>query len=552
VVAAPRPKVRERVDRTVYSITDDLQAEAGSVADLLRDVPSVDVDLDGNPSIRGDSGVQILIDGRPAPWLNGQDRGAILQMLGADNIASIEVITNPSARFRPDGSAGILNIVTKAPVNAAPEGVARAGWQSEGGSSLSLNGSAGAQPLSINGGINLRDDARKRVSSTDRAYTDPDTGDPVQTTQRAVSNSLTFSRGGRLGADYRPNKADTLTLELDYHDRGGSPVSDERDTTIDPLAGDTDYERTGRGHDYGVDTDVGLTWRRKFSGEDHELTLDIERGESLDRNHTGYQDAYVIPVQPDTLDEQATRSDEVTNQLTLNYKAPLPAEARLETGYDLRWNQNAYDNYGGAIDPVTGAKTPNAALTNRFDLGEQVHALYATYERPIGKLTLLAGLRLEATVIDADQQTSAIRDHIAYVRQYPSLHLQYALSDTQSLKLSWTQRAQRPSPGDLNPYLVYQDALNVSSGNPDLKPQTTDGAEASFIDNERDGSRSATLYWRETYDTIVNVSRYLSPSVLLTTKANLGQINSTGMDLAANGKPSKTFSYSLNGWLFYN
>jgi outer membrane receptor protein involved in Fe transport len=552
VVAAERPLVTEKVDRTSYAVSQDIEAQLGTVADLLRNLPQVDVDLDGNPSIRGDSSVQVLVNGHPAPMLNGLDRGAILQMLGADNVQSVEVITNPSARYRPDGAAGIINIVTKAPFNPAPTGIARANYESEGGYSFGINGSAGSDPLAINGGINLRDDARKRVTTNDRAYTDPQSGDPVRSSQDAVSNAMRFSRSARLGADYTPDKADTVTLELDWHDRGGGPRSSEHDVVLDPVAGNSDYQRFGQGTDYGVDTDVGLTLKHAFGGEDHELSLDLERSESLDRDHTGYRDVYAVPMQPDTLDEEAARSDELTYQLTLNYKSPLPWGAKLETGYDLRVNDNAYDNYGGAIDPVTGARTADPSLTSRFKLLQQVHALYGTYELPYGKWTVLAGLRLEETVIDADQLTSAVMARNRYFKAYPSLHLKYQLTDAQSLKLSYTIRAQRPSPSDLNPYLSYSDAFDVRSGNPDLQPQTTDALELSWQDNEKKGSRSATLYWRETYDVLTDVSRYISPTVLLTTRANLGQISSTGLDLAASGKPTKTLSYSFSGYLFYN
>jgi outer membrane receptor protein involved in Fe transport len=552
VVSAARPLIQEKVDRTVYAVDQDIEAQLGTVAELLRKLPQVDVDLDGNPSIRGDSGVQVLVNGRPAPMLNGLDRGAMLQMLGADNVVSVEIITNPSARFRPDGSGGIINIVTRAPFNPKPMGIARAVYGSEGGYALGLNGSAGSEPLAVNGGINLRGDARKRVASTERAYTDAETGDPVQTVQQNASNALRFSRSARLGADYTPTKADTITLELDWHDRGGAPKSAEHDVTLDPVAGNRDYERLGQGSEYGVDTDVGLNFKHAFSGEDHEVTLDLERSDSLDRDRTGYRDIFAIPMQPDTRDAQASRTDELTWQATLNYKSPLPGEAKLETGYDLRVNDNLYDNLGGAVDTTSGALSLDAALTNRFHLLRQIHALYATYEKPFGRWTVLGGFRVEDTVVEADQLTSAVIARDSYATAYPSLHLQYALTDTQSLKLSYTIRAQRPSPGDLNPYLAYSDVFNVRSGNPDLRPQTTDGLEFSWQDVRKGGSRSATLYWRETYDVLTDVTRYLSPTVLLTTKANLGQISSTGVDLAARGKATDTLSYSFSGYLFYN
>ena len=549
IVSAQRPAVKSSIDRTTYNVGDDPQAETGTAADLLRGLPSVDVDVDGNPSLRGDSGVTILLNGRPSSMLSGADRGAILQMMGADAIDSIEVITNPSARFSPDGSAGVINIVTKKNYRPGPRGVLRANGGDQGRYNAGLSGSDSFGPVNIHGNLNLRGDTREQHSETRRSHPDALTGGRVDSVQTRAGTVSRGSRNVYVGVDYEASKADALSLDLSYHDRGGPPRSVEHDVSNAPAS---DFLRIGDGSERGLDEDVTAKYAHTFDGEDHQFTLDVKWSRDEDDSRRVFRDLFALPVQPATADDLLFRGREIQRQLNAEYTTPWGKDGKLDLGYSLRRDDDVYFNGADALDPLTGAATPNLAQTNQYAFGQTIHALFATYQRPLGKWTLMAGLRAEQVLIDIDQRTSRLSDRSGYLRAYPSGHLQYPLTKTQSLKLSYSLRINRPSAYDLNPFVVVQDPLNQSAGNPRLTPQQTHALEATWQHTLPDSNQSVTAYLRQTEDGLADVTRYVTPSVLLTTKANLGRIRSVGFDIAASGKPSKTFSYSLNAYVFDN
>jgi outer membrane receptor protein involved in Fe transport len=545
VVSAQRPAIQSTIDGTTYVVSSDLQSETGSVADVLRGLPSVDVDVDGNPSLRGDSSVQIMINGRPSPMFSGADRGAVLQMLGADAVDSIEVIANPSARFSPDGSAGIINIVTKKNYRPGPTGVLRANLGSEGRYNLGINGGYGMGKVTVYGGFNLRTDGRKRRSDTLRA----NSATGVTSEQIGLGTTQRSSKGGYAGASFELGEKDNLDLDLSYHDRTAQPRSWEHALASSPVG---DYRRVGGGGEGGLDKDISAKYRHSFAGEGHELTIDVQLSRDDDSERHTYRNTYLLPPGPDTADDQVSDSRHVQKQLSAEYKRPLPGGAKLDVGYQLQRDDSVFFNGADAIDPVSGALTPNLAQTNRFAVGQTIHALFATWQQPVGKLTVLAGLRVEQVSIDTDQQTSGLVGRSGYLRAYPSLHLEYPLKGTQTLKASYSVRANRPGPDDLNPFVVVQDAFNESAGNPRLTPQMTHALEATWQDSDPKASRSVTAYFRQTENALSDVTLPVGPTLLLSTKENLGRIRSTGFDFAANGKPSKTFSYSLNAYVFDN
>jgi outer membrane receptor protein involved in Fe transport len=549
VVSAQRPAVRTSIDRTIYNVGDDPQSETGTAADVLRGLPSVDVDVDGNPSLRGDGGVQILLNGKLTPMLSGADRGAILQMMGAAAIDSVEVITNPSARFNPDGAAGVINIITKKNYRPGPTGVLRANMGEEGRYNLGFNGSDSLGPLNIHGGLSLRQDTRRRQSDTARSNPDAATGQIVTSDQTVASQAARNFRSAYLGIDYDITKIDALTLDLSYDDRGGPPRSVEHDVSSLPAS---DFLRLGGGDSHGADADASARYTHTFAGDDHLFTLDMKWSQSQDRSRNSYRDVFTLPAGPDTADDQVARSRETQEQLQAEYTAPLAGGAKLDAGYSLRRSDDLYFNGADALNPLSGAATPNLAQTNQFAFAQTIHALFATYQKPFGKLQMMAGLRLEQVFIDTDQQTTGLVDHSGYLRLYPSLHLDYPLTKTQTLKASYSLRINRPGPDDLNPFVVVQDPQNESSGNPRLTPQQTHALEATWQHAAHDATQSVTAYFRQTEDALTDVSRYVAPTLLLTTKANLGRIRSVGFDVSANGKPSKIFSYTINAYLFDN
>jgi outer membrane receptor protein involved in Fe transport len=553
VVTADRPAARTSIDRTVFDVAHDLQSGAGSVSDVLRNLPSVDVDVQGNVSLRGDSNVQILIDGKPSTMMSPANRAAILQQMQASSIESIEVMTNPSAQFKPDGSSGLINIITKKNRQAGSSGSVQASAGNRGRYTVGVGGARNSEHVNIFGNATLRGDKPKRTTTDDRLLTDAATGLRTRSNQLVINQSERQSRVVSGGLEISPNKQDKFSTNLSYNNRSGTPDITEWDSA-GPMNGALTSNRTrvASGDEREISTEASGEYRHSFAEKGHEFTLSVQRGETSETQNRLYRNVFLLPSAPATIDEQRLHFDNRERELSAEYIRPFKNEAKLVLGYDLQRDDEEYNNYGGVIDAVSNARTLDPAQTNDFRYNRTIHALYSTYEQPLGKWTALAGLRLEQVYIDTNQITSALSDSNQYFRAYPTLHLQRDITDSQALRFSYSTRVIRPEADDLNPYRVFQDAFNYRAGNPRLLPQEIKSLEAGYQFRKDGRNFSATAYYRRTSNSFTTVSTYITPTVLLTTEANIGSSTAGGVELAASGKVSEKLGVNLSGNVFYN
>ncbi len=550
-VTADTSRTARKIDRQVYRPGSNLQSSSGSASDVLKDVPSVEVDSDGNVTIRGDPNVTILVDGKPSAQMNA-DRAAALENLPADQIDRIEVSDTPSADQKADGSGGVINIVTKKGRGAGVSGSAAVSLGDQGRKNASFSASRRAGKLTLYGGLSVRHDVRKRIYTDQRDSIDATTGaeSPSQLFRINEVRRLSPTLSG--GAEYAWTKADQLSASFSYNDRFGLWGWREQDLAFDPTDLPTsDMSRDAIGKEHEVNSDYLMKWRHAFSGDHHTLEIALHQTESDEHQRRTYTDVSALPPGPDTLEDMRLHPDELTRELSLDYTRPLPDGAQMKTGYDLERDDDDYDNHDWFRDPTTGVLAVNPALTDHFRYAQSVHALYGTWQRPFGKLTVLAGVRLEQTFIDFDEITTSQTGRIRYFRVHPSLHLEYALGGGQTLRASYSHRIVRPRPEDLNPYPVFQDAFDYSAGNPHLMPQETHSLEAGWTWRHGGSMADILAYWRQTSDAFTTVSQYVAPTVLLTTEENLGQASTGGAELSGSGKLWKGLSYNLDGNLFY-
>lgn len=552
-VTADRNAVRTDIDRRSYSLANDLQATTGSVADALRGVPGVQVDVQGNVSLRGDSNVTILVDGKPSGMFNGDGRADALQQMPADQIDRVEVVTNPSAAFSPEGTAGVINLITKKTRRQdARTGTVRAnvgtGERYNGG----VSGSVVKGPLAVSGDLGLRHDRQKFDVDVDRERTDPNTGDVFASRQTVASESEGDMYNLRGSLDYDLNATTRFSAEIRRRAMkfdGTSVEAYEGDDASGAL--DTAYGRTADTEFERSNTGGFLRLRRQFDGSEHDLTGDLsfERTEA-ERRSTALTE-FDLPAGPDAFEDIRTGFTGDTWRLKVDYNKPIGAAGKLRAGTDFEWTSNDYDNRGER-GTAPGSTSPVPALTNQFLYDQDIQAFYFTYQQPVGPVTAQLGLRFEAVQIDINQVTSAIEDENSYLGLYPTLHLAYELTENQQLTASYSRRIQRPSPQDLNPYVIYVDPFNLRSGNPDLDPQITDSFEAAWQLRQGGKFYVLTAYWRESRDGVTDVVRDLGGGVFLTTRENLAESRNGGVEAILNGKLTPTLSYSVNANAFWN
>ncbi|MET0272978.1 MAG: TonB-dependent receptor, partial [Phenylobacterium sp.] len=551
-VTADPQAFRSSIDRRSYGVATDLQATSGSIGDALRNVPSVQVDVQGNVSLRGDSNVTIMIDGKPSGMFRGEGRAQALQQLPADQIERVEVLTNPSAAFSPDGAAGVINLVTKKTRKPGRSGSMRANLGSEGRANGGISGAYNSRKLTVAGDLSARHEKQKFHAVDDRSRLDAASGQFLDSQQVIDSGNGIDMVFGRASVDYDPDAKTRLSAELrinlfDIESKGYNSTVRET-ASSGPLQVLERLNRIGQARSNG---EASATWRRKFAGDDHELVVNVSHELTQEDRDRAVASSSRVPILPDSFEAFVVDNSYAQTELKADYTRPMPGESKLKVGYQFQFDDNDYDQVGRR-GGVANALPVDPNLTNRFLYKQALNAAYATYERPFGDLTVLAGLRLEDVRVDLDQVTDRVTAENDYFRAYPSLHLAYTFSEDQQLKLSYSLRVQRPQPQDLNPFRAYQDPFNYQAGNPNLKPQETQSFEAGYQYRHSGTFYLATLYYRASENGVTDVVRDLGGGVLLTTKENLNKGRAGGLELVANGRFNPKITYNLSGNAFWN
>jgi outer membrane receptor protein involved in Fe transport len=552
VTGASPQGFRSDIDRKSYGIASDLQTTTGSISDALRNIPSVEVDPQGAVSLRGDPRVTILLDGKPSGQFKGASAGQALQALPADSIERVEVITNPSAEFSPEGAAGIINLISKKTRKPGGSGSVRLTLGNEGRRQAGVTGSYNSEKLAVTGDVNGRYDPQSGDGLDRREILDGQ-GHVLSASQTENHGSGHLDRWAAHGSlDYDPDPKTRVSGDLRFShldvDQGPEAKFQGEDATGALVQA---FDKAGR-LKWGLgDGEAQATLRRTFSGDDHSLTVNLSRERIAEVRDQAFTLIAALPPGPAVFTDLQTRNRADRSELKADYGRPMPANGKLKAGYDLRIDDNHYDNQG-LIGGSPASALPDPAQRSLFLYRQTVGAAYATYEQPFGDWTVLGGLRLENVRLDLNQVTAALTHDSSYFRAYPSLHLAYNVSDAQQLILSYSKRVQRPGPEDLNPFRIQLSPLSFQAGNPNLQPQTTDSFEAGYQYRAGGAFYLATLYYRRNQHGVTDVVTALGGGVLLNTKANLTDSKAAGLELVANGHLTKTLSYSVSTNLYWN
>jgi outer membrane receptor protein involved in Fe transport len=547
-VSAERPT--NRIDRQVYDVKSDVSSTNGSAADALNNVPSVNVDPDGSLTLRGSSNVQIMVDGKPSAMLQGDNRGPALQAMAADDIESIEVINNPGAQFGNEAGGGpILNLVMRR--NRKPGGMATVNGNAgtAGRYNSAVNGSYNEGPWGFQGSANVRHDGRNSVADITRDRLDANTGEFVHSSQQSSGRGLNDMAGLNSSVSYNLGQTDTLTGSVSYNNRGNDQRSSDHyingATSLIPAS---DYVRSTVRN--GDSTNFGWGGRYDHKGElpGETLKIDLRVSASENENDSNYANDYATPGMIDTRAAQHNQFSTRIVDFTGDYERPLWG-GTAKAGYKVATNNNESSTLYTDIDPVTGVAHINNGRTNAYELDETVYALYGTYQMRLNeRWGALAGLRAEYTDMDINQITGNTQAKNHYINYIPSAYATYKVSNDANMRFAYARRIRRPNANDLNPYVMYRDEFNVSSGNPDLKPTKTDSFEIGYETRFAGLETNLRGYYRRDTDAIVDYRYFVAPNVLLTTKANGEGSHSSGLEFTVSGKltPSLTLNTSGN------
>lgn len=528
--------VQLQPDRNTYDVRNMPVTRGGTAIDVLRNVPSVDVDIDNNVSLNGNAGVVVEINGHPTP-MTGTQLGDFLAQLPADMVARVEVIPNPSAKYEPDGIAGIINIVLKKKTDLGTSGGVSVGAGTLG--SVNASGDLGYQrgKLSLYGSYAFERRNRPRSESifrtnlyeTPLSYLD-------ETSSRSdtpISNSLTAS--GSYGLTTQDEISADLLFSARHAPRGYTTLY--RDLNADrTLTGMQSQVISG---DHGESTlDATLGYKHTFEPQRHDVSAELR----LDRGGEGGHNDFTR----DTLSLAGTPLGDAFQQNQVSWEHPLDASAKLDytqtfgkalqvqAGYkgDLLQYHTTLDTQ--ILDAASGAWLTDSAQTNNFRYDEWVNAGYGLVQDEIGRIQFQAGLRVEhaATTFHLANTGASYRNQ--YNSLYPSALLAYNPDDADQIKVSYSKRVRRPDDTDLlDPTPHYIDPLNVRVGNPYLKPEYIHSFELGY---QRTGdvlTYQVTPYYRRTVNDVTRIQTIDSNGVATMTFENLATTDSYGTDVTA-------------------
>lgn len=552
-VTAQRSQIQLGVDKKSFSVDQSLVSQGGSATDLLANVPSVQVDADGNVSLRGSSNVRILINGKPSA-LTG-DLADILQSIPASSIQTIEVITNPSSKYDAEGQSGIINIVLKENAQRGFTGSASATAGTHNTYNANLN--LAYQNKKVNVYTNL---SYRRADRIGNGYSNKNTifTNGHDTLQNQTQDQKFSFRGEniRSGIDYNIDPKTTISFSNNINIRnrtryqdGATNILGDNNLTQQVLQNNTS---PGSGHNY----DFNLDFDKKFKKKGEELTADVGYSTGNENNYDYLNTGYTN-YSPDTaysfLQNNHTINHEHNWNLQLDYTLPLK-NGNIDMGYRSTFNTNN-NNYmvdtADAISPFSA----DLAQTNDFLYKEVVHAVYTDFQHTFGKFSIQAGLRLEDAHINTSLTDSAKKTpyHDYYWRLYPSLFLTEKLSDDQTLQLSYSRRVSRPRDREISPFLNTSDPLNYTEGNPALLPEDTHSFELSYIDYYKSLTLTSSLYYRLTNDNIQQIRTFYmdNPNISLTDFENVKSASNAGYELIAKVSPSDVFDVTGNLNVYY-
>jgi outer membrane receptor protein involved in Fe transport len=550
-VKAQRSTIQVGIDKKVFSVDQSLVSQGGSATDLLSNVPSVQVDVDGNLNLRGSSNVRVLINGKPSA-LTGSNMADILQSIPASSIENIEVITNPSSKYDAEGQSGIINIVLKKNARLGLNGSVSGSVGNQNTYNGSVNVAYQTKAVNLFAYYSYRKANRQGNGFTNRISYDP--AGPIYQDQIANQSFNFNAHNVRAGIDINLDQKTTLSFNGNANLRSRNRFQ-FGNTTIRNSAGvltSLTQQNAGSYSNGNSNYDFNSDFEHRYKKQGEVLTANI--GYSIGDeaandfqivNYTNY-----TPPASRTHNQINDNGEKGHNiNLQADYVLPMSNGRKLEAGYRSTFSQNDNRN---EVDSLLGTTyAPDNNLTNHFLYQEQIHAVYTNYQQQFGKFGIQGGLRLEDAVIRTLLRDNGERHNQDYFRIYPSLFLSDKISDAQTLQLSYTRRVSRPRDRQITPFLDKSDPNNYQQGSPGLKPEDTHSFEFSYINYWKTLTLTSSIYYRLTNNAIQQIRTPLTESIFLLHFDNVAKAENAGYEFIARVNATQNIDLTANVNVYY-
>ncbi|MCB9284639.1 MAG: TonB-dependent receptor [Lewinellaceae bacterium] len=534
------------LDKKVFNVQKNLGLAGANALEALENIPSVTVDIDGNISLRGSANVRVLIDGKPS-GLVGFDRRAILSQIPASTIERIEVMTTPSAKYDPEGTAGIINIITK------PGG--RKGFNLQGqlnaGTRNKYNGSVQLSYATNHWQFTTQysGDYRERFSRNiqDRTNFFSDTTYSLYRAGKGLD--IDDNQTVRLGLEFYLPGRQTLSANGTLRWEGEKENEDFYFEFSDEGSKLTNYSyRDALGVERGQTGEIELNYKKLFRTEDQNLTWSLRYSQGgQPRRDTLREDYYDLSDVLLSRSSQLSASDQNNRYLQLqgDYMHPIGDKHHLETGVRGSWQEMGNDFRVQNFDPISNTYIPSTTLTNNFQYDEKIAAAYGIIGGKWAKGDYEFGLRAEQTYTSSRLVTTGEAFENNYFSLFPSGSISWKKNDQQAFQLSLSRRINRPRSRALNPFSELSDTLNIRIGNPFLLPEYIYATELNYQFSSEKFTFQPALYFRYTTDLIQRFRYVREDGVQVSSWTNLDNAYTTGLEMVATYRPAKW--WNING-----
>jgi outer membrane receptor protein involved in Fe transport len=549
-VTGSKPFMQMGVDRKIFNVEKSLVSQGQTATELMRNVPGLNVDIDGNVTLRN-AAPTIFVDGRPTTLT--------LDQIPADAISSVEMITNPSAKYDASGGmAGILNIVLKKNRKAGYNGNLRAGIDSR--ARINLGGDINVRQGKVNVFLSGMYNQRKTIGEGQSVRTETYYLPNVRFTQNnnpVGQGSFMFLRGG---FDVFLDNRNTITLSANYV-RGDNESKDllriQTDTLGNPIT--TSFsKRTTFNEFFFNSTNLALGYKRLFRKTGMELTSDLNYSLARNGSDGGFRtDYFDASENPKGIPINQTQNGNGNNRFftfQTDYVTPLGENTKFETGIRAAIRNVRNENLNYIQNPITGELIPIAQINANFKYQEQVFAAYGTYSSKVGKtLSYQVGLRAESSRYDGTLLTDGSTFSNTFpISLFPSLFLTKNLKNNADIQVNYSRRINRPNFFQLMPFVDYTDSLNINKGNPNLVPEFTHSFELSYQKNLKKGHSLLFTGWFKYTDNLITRYQVREPSsiagrdVIINTYINANSSRAYGLEMTSRNPLAKWLDATTN------
>lgn len=531
-----RTEVEIRLDKRIYNVGKDITVRGGSVADVLDNVPSVSVDVEGNIALRGNENVRILINGKPS-GLVGLSGPQGLRSLPAESIEKVEVVTSPSARYEASGTAGILNIILKKEELEGFNGsfVVNGGFPTSYGGNVSLNWRT--KKVNLFSTTSLRDSESRGGGIFESENFVP---------LRFVNEDREYIRNRKsvffnLGAEYYFNENTSLTVSgfLRRSDNESDNSTEIKNLNADGLVID-EFGRYQFEEELDNSQQFTANFTKKFDDKGHELVIEFQTESSTEDQNDVAENTSTFNQESESLEDQKR------TLLQMDYVWPIDENTQFELGYrgDFSFQETDYN----VFDLLDIGRTSNVQLTNFLGFTQNINAAYTQFGQKVNKFSYLMGLRMEKTHIEIDQKTINVFKEKDYTDWFPTLNLSYEFNEKENLTLGYSRRVRRPRSWSLNPFRSLTSLTFFRQGNPDLDPSYSNLFDLGYLKRWEKFTFNGSVYLQRATQVIEMITEATGELVVVSQDplVELPEFRSTSINLSENTRTGTEFTLTYS------